>query len=79
MTLSKNITLEMYLTQQQVAQHTDRTPQRCAAASSSCWFHQYNSREISKTVVDFFARKRKAEVEKNIAICKQAESFQNDE
>jgi len=32
-----------------------------------------------KTVVDFFARKRKAEVEKNIAICKQAESFQNDE
>ena len=50
MTLSRNITLEMYLTQQQVAQHTDRTPQRCAAASSSCWFHQYNSREISKAI-----------------------------
>ena len=33
----------------------------------------------SKTVVDFFAGKSEAEIEKYIALCKQAEAFQKDE
>ena len=32
-----------------------------------------------KTVVDFFAGKSEAEIEKFIALCKQAEAFQKDE
>ena len=31
---------------------------------------------VSKTVVDFFAGKSEAEIEKYIALCKQAEAFQ---
>lgn len=42
-------------------------------------FLEMVNKEISKTVVDFFARKSEAEIEKNIAICKQAEAFQKDE
>ena len=34
---------------------------------------------VSKTVVDFFAGKSEAEIEKYIALCKQAEAFQKDE
>lgn len=34
---------------------------------------------VSKTVVDFFAGKSGAEIEKYIALCKQAEAFQKDE
>ena len=34
---------------------------------------------VSKTVVDFFAGKNEAEIEKYIALCKQAEAFQKDE
>ena len=33
----------------------------------------------SKTVVDFFAGKSEAEIQKYIALCKQAETFQKDE
>ena len=42
-------------------------------------FLEMVNKEISKTVVDFFARKSEAEIEKNIAICKQAGAFQKDE
>ena len=34
---------------------------------------------VSKTVVDFFAGKSEAEIQKYIALCKQAETFQKDE
>ena len=34
---------------------------------------------VSKTVVDFFAGKSEAEIQKYIALCKQAEAFQKDE
>lgn len=34
---------------------------------------------VSKTVVDFFAGKSEAEIEKYIALCKQAETFQKNE
>ena len=34
---------------------------------------------VSKTVVDFFAGKSEAEIEKYIALCKHAEAFQKDE
>ena len=34
---------------------------------------------VSKTVIDFFAGKSKAEIQKYIALCKQAETFQKDE
>lgn len=37
------------------------------------------NREVSKTVVDFFAGKSEAETEKYIALCKQAEALQKDE
>lgn len=33
---------------------------------------------VSKTVVDFFAGKSEAEIQKYIALCKQAETFQKD-
>ena len=34
---------------------------------------------VSKTVIDFFAGKSEAEIQKYIALCKQAETFQKDE
>ena len=34
---------------------------------------------VSKTVVDFVAGKSEAEIQKYIALCKQAETFQKDE
>ena len=34
---------------------------------------------VSKTVIDFFAGKSEAEIQKYIALCKQAEAFQKDE
>lgn len=33
---------------------------------------------VSKTVIDFFAGKSEAEIQKYIALCKQAETFQKD-
>ena len=33
---------------------------------------------VSKTVIDFFAGKNEAEIQKYIALCKQAETFQKD-
>ncbi len=33
---------------------------------------------VSKTVIDFFAGKSKAEIQKYIALCKQAETLQKD-
>ena len=41
--------------------------------------NQTVSKTVSKTVVDFFAGKSEAEIEKFIALCKQAEAFQKDE
>ena len=37
------------------------------------------TRTVSKTVIDFFAGKSEAEIQKYIALCKQAEAFQKDE
>ena len=42
-------------------------------------FPEMVNQTVSKTVVDFFAGKREAEIEKFIALCKQAEAFQKDE
>ena len=42
-------------------------------------FPEMVNQTVSKTVVDFFAGKSEAEIEKFIALCKQAEAFQKDE
>lgn len=42
-------------------------------------FPEMVNQTVSKTVVDFFAGKSEAEIEKFIALCKQAEVFQKDE
>ena len=42
-------------------------------------FPEMINQTVSKTVVDFFAGKSEAEIEKFIALCKQAEAFQKDE
>ena len=42
-------------------------------------FPEMVKQTVSKTVVDFFAGKSEAEIEKYIALCKQAETFQKDE
>ena len=42
-------------------------------------FPEMVNRTVSKTVVDFFAGKSEVEIEKFIALCKQAEAFQKDE
>lgn len=42
-------------------------------------FPEMVNKTVSKTVVDFFAGKSEAEIEKFIALCKQAEAFQKDE
>ena len=42
-------------------------------------FPEMVNQTVSKTVVDFFAGKSEAEIEKFIALCKQAETFQKDE
>ncbi len=42
-------------------------------------FPEMVNQTVSKTVVDFFAGKSEAEIEKYIALCKQAEAFQKDE
>lgn len=42
-------------------------------------FLEMVNQTVSKTVVDFFAGKSEAEIEKIIALCKQAEAFQKDE
>ena len=39
-------------------------------------FPEMVNQTVSKTVVDFFAGKSEAEIEKFIALCKQAETFQ---
>ena len=41
-------------------------------------FPKMVNQTVSKTVADFFAGKSEAEIEKNIALCKQAEAFQKD-
>ena len=41
-------------------------------------FPEMVNQTVSKTVVDFFAGKSEAEIEKYIALCKQAEAFQKD-
>ena len=38
-------------------------------------FPEMVNQTVSKTVVDFFAGKSEAEIEKFIALCKQAEAF----
>ena len=40
-------------------------------------FPEMVNQTVSKTVVDFFAGKSEAEIEKFIALCKQAEAFQS--
>ena len=42
-------------------------------------FPEMVNQTVSKTVVDFFAGKSEAEIEKFIALCKQAEAFQKAE
>ena len=42
-------------------------------------FPEMVNQTVSKTVVDFFAGKSEAEIEKFIALCKQAEAFQKGE
>ena len=42
-------------------------------------FLEMVNQTVSKTVVDFLAGKSQAEIEKIIALCKQAEAFQKDE
>ena len=42
-------------------------------------FPKMVNQTVSKTVADFFAGKSEAEIEKYIALCKQAEAFQKDE
>ena len=42
-------------------------------------FPEMVNQTVSKTVVDFFAGKSEAEIEKFIALCKQPEAFQKDE
>lgn len=42
-------------------------------------FPEMVNQTVSKTVVDFFAGESEAEIEKFIALCKQAEAFQKDE
>lgn len=42
-------------------------------------FPEMVNQTVSKTIVDFFAGKSEAEIEKYIALCKQAEAFQKDE
>ena len=42
-------------------------------------FPEMINQTVSKTVVDFFAGKSEVEIEKFIALCKQAEAFQKDE
>ena len=42
-------------------------------------FPEMVNQTVSKTVVDFFAGKSEAEIEKFIALCKQAEAFRKDE
>lgn len=42
-------------------------------------FPEMVNQTVSKTVADFFAGKSEAEIEKYIALCKQAEAFQKDE
>ena len=42
-------------------------------------FPKMVNQTVSKTVADFFAGKSEAEIEKFIALCKQAEAFQKDE
>ena len=42
-------------------------------------FPEMVNQTVLKTVVDFFAGKSEAEIEKFIALCKQAEAFQKDE
>ena len=41
-------------------------------------FPEMVSPTVSKTVVNFFAGKSEAEIEKYIALCKQAETFQQE-
>ena len=42
-------------------------------------FPKMVNQTVSKTVADFFAGKSESEIEKYIALCKQAEAFQKDE
>ena len=42
-------------------------------------FPEMVNKTVSKTVVDFFTGKSEAEIEKYIALCRQAEAFQKDE
>lgn len=42
-------------------------------------FPEMVNKTVPKTVVDFFAGKSEAEIEKYIALCKQTEAFQKDE
>ena len=41
-------------------------------------FPEMVSQTVSKTVMDFFAGKSEVEIEKYIALCKQAETFQQE-
>lgn len=41
-------------------------------------FPELSATTVSKTVVDFFAGKSEAEIQKYIALCQQADQFRND-
>ena len=67
-----------HLTQKQLAERLGMNP-RTIIDLETCQSNPKFDQTVSKTVVDFFAGKSEAEIEKYIALCKQAEAFQKDE